>query len=454
MTETPWCYMPPEMHFDSPHELRDAFGAFALSRMQDHLNNPQLGHYFLPPIGKFEKVRSSKGDYLLVPTSIDYSFLFRGQTSFHTRCLPTLYRCETITPDELFVERLRCCEFELYLKQYPQVNAFEQNRFSIDYLGLSQHYGLKTEVIDLTSSLDVALFFAMCNMSADGKSFSPQHEKKEYIGYIYAVSTMDSERKFDEMKSLFDGKLRAIGLQPFYRPGNQRGFGLHLEKGETLTGLLYSFSYTKEDSENIYDFFNNGHQLWHEDDISMVARTIKDSKTFSYNALNLAFKRYVSSPRGERLSTKLRLEQMGYTFQKRSPWTLDKVQLHALRSDFIGKGGFQGMIDIVQRAMIGPDGQRRHCIDTRFLVHEGMSRFPVSGCKSPEGYDSPYSFTESADKKMWGFSQRYFTQANQTIPNLITQKVDKWQGDWRTLVIDYNRPKALKKKLVFVPKNK
>lgn len=454
MIETPWCYMPPEMHFESPQELKDAFWAFALSRIQDNLNDSQMGKFFLPPINKFEKVRNSKGEYLLVPTSIDHSYVFRGQTEFYDKCLPTLYREETITDDEIFLERLRCCEFELYLKQYPQVHAFEQNRFNIDFLGLSQHYGLKTDVIDLTNSLDVALFFAMCKMSSDGKSFLPQQEDKNYIGYIYAVGVLDIACRPNEKVSLFDGKLCAIGLQPFYRPGNQRGFSLHLEKGESLTGLLYSFSYTKQDSENIYEYFNKGNQLWYEDDISVAARAIKHTKRFSYNALNLALKRYYKYPRKEQMLMKQRLVQKGYTFQKHSPWNLDTKKIQDLQKDYISKGGFSGMVDVVQRALMNADGQKKHCIDTAFLHHEAMLKFVYSGCKAPEGYDSPYGFAESEDKQRWGFSQRDIYQRNQTIPNSMTHKVDKWIGDWRSLTIDYNREKALKRTVVRVPRKK
>lgn len=49
MVNTPWCYMPPEMHFESPKDLKDAFWAFALSRIQDNLNESLHGVYFLPP---------------------------------------------------------------------------------------------------------------------------------------------------------------------------------------------------------------------------------------------------------------------------------------------------------------------------------------------------------------------------------------------------------------------
>ena len=303
MVYTPWCYMPPEMHFSSVQELCNAFWAFQLSRLQDELNNPNMGAFFLPPANKFEKVRNAKGKYILLPTAIDNSFVFRGQTEFFKKCLPTLYR-EKKSEEQLLIERLRCCEFEEYLKQLPQVEDFEKRNFSIDYIGLAQHYGLQTEVIDLTNSLDVALFFATCNMSEDGKTYYPQKEDKEYVGYIYAVSTHELGEGNIELETLFDGKLYAIGMQPFYRPGNQRGFGLHLEKDEPLTGLLYSFSYTKEDSERIYKSFQDGNELWHEDGISETAREIKSTLTFSYAAMNACFNRYFGGKRSERGSMK------------------------------------------------------------------------------------------------------------------------------------------------------
>ena len=71
MKETPWCYMPPEMHFESVRDLCDAFWKFQLSRLQDELNNPQMADYFLPPANKFEKVRNKYGKYILLPTAID-----------------------------------------------------------------------------------------------------------------------------------------------------------------------------------------------------------------------------------------------------------------------------------------------------------------------------------------------------------------------------------------------
>lgn len=451
MTTTPWCYMPPEMHFDSPQDLRDAFFAFSLSRVQESQANKQLSNYLLPPVGKFEKVRSKCGKYILVPTTIDLSFVYRGQTKFYDECRPTLYR-ESKTEEEIFVERLRCCEFEEYLRQLPEVKAFEEQHFQIDYLGLSQHYGLQTDVIDLTNSLEVALFFAMCNMSKDGKSFFPQQEDKDYIGYIYVVKAFEMDGVPNGLKTLYDGELSVIGMQPFYRPGSQRGFGLHIEKDKTMTGLLYSFSYTKQDSENIYNFFNEGTTLWHEDDISRVAREIKDAKTFCYHAMNACFKRYFSGNKRARLALLADLKQQGYTFQKHSLWEMDKVALATKRAEYEQIGGASAMSNIVQRETMDKNGIRKHCIDTRTLTSLWMLQFPESGCPAPADYDSPFEYQMSKDNKVWGFSLRNYTQFEQTKPNPVTKKVEKWVGDWRTLKIDYHREKKLKLETVRMPR--
>lgn len=452
MEETPWCYMPPEMHFERPQELKDAFWAFTLSRLQDNVNDPKAAAFFLPPVNKFEKVRNKDGKYMLLPTAIDHSFVFRGQTDFYDECLPTLYRKKDISEEDVLIERLRCCEFELYLRQLPQVAAFEQRNFNIDFLGLAQHYGLKTDVIDLTNSLDVALFFAMCNMSKDGKTFYPQQEDKEYIGYIYALGTVEYGHGPNTIKNLFDGRLSAIGMQPFYRPGNQRGFGLHLRKGETFTGLLYSFSYTKADSEQIYQYFHDGNELWHEDDISRVASEIRDSQTFSYAAMNLGFKTYYKCSKKEQKMMKQRLADKGCVFQKHTPWQIERRRLFELQEKYAAAGGFEGMNAIVQRKTIDAVGKVKHCLDTQLLSEMEMIKFPFSGSKAPDGYVSPYSFSESKDRQVWGFSQKQITQENQTRPNPATHKVDKWVGDWHALQLDDRRDNPLKMQLVKVPR--
>lgn len=425
----PWCYMPPETHFNSPFDLKDAFFDFIESRLQDILADKQAER-FLPSKDKFEKMTNSKGENILVPTSLDMAFVYRGQTAFYEKCLPTLYRTKK-TELEILIERLRCCEFEEYLKQMPEVKAFEDNCFKIDYLGLAQHYGLQTDVIDFTNDLDVALLFAMCNMSQDGTTFHPQAEDKEYIGYLYVIPTFYFS-SVGGTKTLYDGKLGVIGMQPFYRPGAQHGFGLHLEKGETLTGLLYSFSYTKEDSEMFYSSFDQGTRLWHEDEISRVAREISTTKQFCYDALEKCLKKYFKGSCRERKEIVPKLRAMGCTFQRESLWKIDAKALAWQYIAFEKTGGFTGINNIVQRRTITEGGQRKPCRDTKILSAEWMLRLTCSGCKAPKDYASPFENYESAGFGTWGYRYKPYTQVEQTKPNPITGKVDKWPGDWKT----------------------
>ncbi len=85
----PICVVPPERHYDSCKELVDDIRWFEQSRAHFYQDYPQLK----PKAGLFEKVRvDDKKGYILLPTSLDYGVLYRGQGSYHGRCLPALYR--------------------------------------------------------------------------------------------------------------------------------------------------------------------------------------------------------------------------------------------------------------------------------------------------------------------------------------------------------------------------
>lgn len=94
---------------------------------------------------------------------------------------------------------MRIVEFELMLKQYPSVQFFEQERFEVDYVGLAQHYGLNTSVLDLTSDINTALFFAMCDYNRVEDCYHPKHEDKAYIGYVYAYPVIGEVMTYQGM---------------------------------------------------------------------------------------------------------------------------------------------------------------------------------------------------------------------------------------------------------------
>ena len=140
-------------------------------------------------------------------------------------------------------------------------------------------------MLDLTSDIKVALFFAMCDYESETKSYKAKSDEKIYIGYVYATLTYDTHASKNNSYGLFSHRVKVIGMQPFKRPGLQKGFAYHMEDHDNFYGYLYSFNYTKEDSLEIYNYFDKGKALWCKDKIADYTEMIKQSKEFSYNAV-------------------------------------------------------------------------------------------------------------------------------------------------------------------------
>ena len=98
----------------------------------------------------------------------------------------------------------------------------------------------------MTSDIRIALFFAMCDYDRVADCYHPKFEDKEYVGYVYAypvIGAIMSNQGMVEGHFLMHD-LRVIGLQPFSRPGSQRGFSLHVEEAKPFKAYLYSFYIT------------------------------------------------------------------------------------------------------------------------------------------------------------------------------------------------------------------
>lgn len=150
----PICVVPPERHYDSCKELKDDLVWYEKSRAYFYKHHPE----FIPQEGQFEQVKlAGKKGFILLPTSLDYGVLYRGQGKYHGTCLPSLYRQE-LTEEEIFVEHVRIAEFRLFLEQFDITRHFQECGYVVDYIGLAQHYGLKTDVLDVTSDIDISMF--------------------------------------------------------------------------------------------------------------------------------------------------------------------------------------------------------------------------------------------------------------------------------------------------------
>lgn len=183
----PICVVPPERHYDSCKELKDDLEWYEKSRAYFYKLHPE----FKPKEGLFEQVKlAGRKGFILLPTSSDYGVLYRGQGQYYRKCLPTLYR-DGLTEDEIFVEHVRIAEFRLFLEQFDVTRHFQECGYVVDYVGLAQHYGLKTEVLDVTSDIDISMFLPCVITTKIRIHISPRQRTK---------NTLDTSMRYWLMK--------------------------------------------------------------------------------------------------------------------------------------------------------------------------------------------------------------------------------------------------------------
>lgn len=209
-------------------------------------------------------------------------YLYRGQVRNWPTCRPSLFRCNALNPIDLFVEYIRVADFELLLQQHPAVKAMQGERISVDFVALAQHYGLSTNCLDLTSSIDIAAFFASCSRLADG-GYLPYADSDKGVIFRSPWVLLDPE---------LAGKIQIVGFQPLKRPAEQKAWGYILDKNEDFAqqSEVFHFSQSKKGSEYFYEMFEAGAKLFPPDPICSYVDRIRESKQYSFEAFHRAFR--------------------------------------------------------------------------------------------------------------------------------------------------------------------
>lgn len=238
---------------------------------------------------------------VLFPEELQFSY-YRGQSAYYDPCYPSLYRKEKAFKTELFIERLRIFEYFNLLEQHPAVIdlqgiLFLGRKIKINLLGLAQHYGFKTELIDFTSDPLIAAFFAVTRYDSNLNRYEPV--LKNFSGGVFYVYNENADM-FSALvganHNYEDFKLNAIGLQPFPRPGEQRAYSYRLSQGENLNKQKliskYFFKHDKSSVVKIFEMFEGGKKLFPYDPIQEKVDIIMDSMTISEATLYKTYKEY------------------------------------------------------------------------------------------------------------------------------------------------------------------
>ena len=157
---------------------------------------------------------------VLLPTSRTAFTFYRGQSEYHTKCLPSLYRYEgEKLEEETLRSYMQTAEMILLMKSHPVIRWIE----SVMYDGLAQHYGIKTCYLDLTNDIWCAAFFAATTY--DGAYHPVVVTKDMSFKKQYGVLYMLDYRVNSENPDFSKDNILPIGLQYFNRPGGGAAAG-------------------------------------------------------------------------------------------------------------------------------------------------------------------------------------------------------------------------------------
>ena len=247
--------------------------------------------------GKFVLFQDEHGEGRLYPVNLSRYMYYRGERKLYPHCYATLYR--NLSEAEKFIERLKYCELSILIEDYPLTKMFRTDLgfpyngsiihvpLSIDALALAQHYGICTNLIDVTVDKWVAAFFACTFRDKDGV-FHPVTDESQYGMFnIYFSSSMTFPFNNPELST--------IGLQPFSRPGEQAGYVVTMHEGEDFydkCAIRIKFKHDARVSELVFNYTNRANKLFPQDVLEEKVEAIKATTTFSHAAYALCKELY------------------------------------------------------------------------------------------------------------------------------------------------------------------
>ena len=207
-------------------------------------------------------------------------------------------------------------DFREILQVNPEIKEMEEGGLEVNYNGLAQHYGIETNVLDLTNSFLVAAFFATTIYDSLTDVYRPiVHTVSQGVIYFFPSGAF--------MNFGHDVPIWPIGMEALRRPGEQRGFGMEMTEqkqdlNQYMDGHLFKFWHTPQASMKIWEQTKGGGILFPYDPMTEKVRNIRKYRIYSEESLRKAY---------EKANVKMTLEEVrdaliagGCTFVEKLPF--------------------------------------------------------------------------------------------------------------------------------------
>lgn len=215
---------------------------------------------------------------------------------------------------------------------------------SPNYLALAQHYGFRTEMIDITNDLKTALFFGCCKYingkwkPLEKKDIEERYSRKGIVdsryGVLYITRTEIMDMQYLLSNEDWDN-IVPIGYQPFMRCSKQHGFMLLPHNAESCDMYQdnkfkkYKYRLTPELCKWIYSEMDNGEKIYPYDDVpnlekylSMISNTTQFTESV---VMNIAKELKIGLLP---IRKKLRMIKPGYSIRTRVDYVSPKKLNH------------------------------------------------------------------------------------------------------------------------------